>query len=184
MSKKGVITTKTIAFCAIFTALGVIVARFLSIAPNESTRFSFESVPIFLSGVLFGPLAGAMVGFATDFIGCLFSPYGFNPLMCLPPVLYGLCGGLFQGLIMKKLSLFRIFAAYFPAVILGSILWQSYALSTVSGKGFLFFLGTRSIQFAVVFVLDALLTWMLFKSRVFQAAGLWPPIGRKKEGHA
>lgn len=178
MSKKGTIPTKTIAFCAIFTALGVIVARFLSIAPNDSTRFSFEAVPIFLSGVLFGPLAGAMVGFATDFIGCLFSPYGFNPLLCLPPVLYGLCGGIFRGFLSKSASLPRILIAYFPAVTLGSILWQSYALSIVSGKGFLFFLGTRSIQFAVMLVLDTLITWALLKSRMFHAAGLLKP---KKE---
>lgn len=183
MSKKRAIATKTIPFCAILIALGVIVARFLAIAPNESTRFSFESVPIFLSGVLFGPLAGAMVGFATDFIGCLFSPYGFNPLLILPPVLYGLFGGIFQRFLVKKVSFFRIFLSLLPPVVLGSILWQSYALSIVSGKGFVFFLGTRSIQFAIVLVLDALFTWLLFKSKVFQAVKIWPPILMKKEGH-
>lgn len=181
MSKKGTLATKTIAFCAIFTALGVIVARFLSIAPNESTRFSFESIPIFLSGVLFGPLAGAMVGFATDFIGCLFSPYGFNPLLCLPPVLYGLCGGVFRNVLRSKVSLPRIFISYFPAVSLGSVLWQSYALSTISGKGFMFFLGTRSIQFAVVLVLDALLTWLLLRSRALEAAGFRAPMKKRED---
>lgn len=183
MSKKGAIATKTITFCAILTALGVIVARFLAIAPNESTRFSFESIPIFLSGVFFGPLAGAMVGFATDFIGCLFSPYGFNPLFCVPPILYGLCGGVFRHFLAKKPSLWRIALTFSPAAVLGSILWQSYAMSIVSENGFLFFLSTRSIQFAVVLVLDTLLTWVLFKSKVFQAAKIWPPIVRKKEGH-
>ena len=161
--------------CAILTALGIIIARLFALAPNEFTRFSMESVPIFLSGLLFGPVAGAMVGFATDFIGCLFSPYGFNPLFCLPPILYGVCGGVFRRFLARKVSLWRVAAAFLPAVILGSILWQSFMLDLVYGSGFLVLLSARSIQFAVVLVLDTVLTYILLRSKVFHAADLWPP---------
>ena len=61
-----------------------VLARFLIPTPNEVTRFSLEAVPIFLAGMLFGPLPGALTGFAADFIGCLFSPYGYNPIFCVP----------------------------------------------------------------------------------------------------
>lgn len=79
--------------CALLTAVSVVLARFLIPTPNEVTRFSLEAVPIFLAGMLFGPLPGALTGFAADFIGCLFSPYGYNPIFCVPPILYGLCAG-------------------------------------------------------------------------------------------
>ena len=179
MAKTPRFPVKTITSCAILTALGIIIARLFSLAPNEFTRFSFESVPIFLSGLLFGPMAGAMVGFATDFIGCLFSPYGFNPLFCLPPILYGLCGGIFRRFLAAKPNLWRIALSFLPAVTLGSILWQSFALDFVYGSGFFVLLGSRSIQFAIVFVLDTVLTFALLRSKVFHAAGLWPPKGGK-----
>ena len=65
-------SVRSIAICALLTALSVILARLLIPMPNETTRFSIEAVPIFIAGMLFGPLPGALTGFAADFIGCLF----------------------------------------------------------------------------------------------------------------
>ena len=89
MSKKQKNVTKQLTICALLTAMSIILARLIIPMPNESTRFSIEAVPIFLAGMLFGPIPGALVGFAEDFIGCLFSPYGYNPIFCIPPILYG-----------------------------------------------------------------------------------------------
>ena len=102
MSKKGKNVTKQLTFCALLTAMSIILARLIIPMPNESTRFSIEAVPIFLAGMLFGPIPGALVGFAEDFIGCLFSPYGYNPIFCIPPILYGLCGGLFRPMLKPR----------------------------------------------------------------------------------
>ena len=89
-SKKTMMTTRTLAYCALLAALSVILARLVIPMPNEFTRFSIEAVPIFLAGMLFGPLAGGMVGFTADFVGCLmFSLYGYNPIYCIPPILSG-----------------------------------------------------------------------------------------------
>ena len=73
-------SVRSIAICALLTALSVVLARLLIPMPNETTRFSIEAVPIFIAGMLFGPLPGALTGFAADFIGCLFTPYGYNPI--------------------------------------------------------------------------------------------------------
>ena len=80
---KRVLSTKTLAYCALLAALSVVLARLVIPMPAADTRFSIEAVPIFLAGMLFGPLPGALVGFVADFVGCLFSPYGYNPLFCL-----------------------------------------------------------------------------------------------------
>ena len=87
---RPVFDTYALTVCALLTALSVVLARLLSVIPSEVSRFSLEAVPIVLAGLLFGPVPGAAVGFAADFIGCLFSPYGYNPIFCLPPILYGL----------------------------------------------------------------------------------------------
>ena len=170
---------RTLAVCALLAAVSVVLARLVIPMPNETTRFSLEAIPIFIAGMLFGPLPGALVGFVADFVGCLFSGYGYNPLFCVPPILYGLCAGLFRPMLLQKMTPWRVALAFLPAIVLGSILYQSAALAYIYGQGafvpnFLVKLGARSIQFAITFVLDVLVVWLLYKSKVFSAAKLWP----------
>ena len=89
-------TTRTLAGCALLAAMSVVLARFVIPMPAVDQRFSLEAVPIFIAGMLFGPISGALVGFSADLVGCLFSGYGYNPLFCVPPILYGLSAGLFR----------------------------------------------------------------------------------------
>ncbi len=178
-ASKRTMTTKTLAYCALLAALSVVLARLIIPMPNVTTRFSIEAVPIYLAGMLFGPMAGALVGFSSDLVGCLFSGYGYNPLFCLPPILYGVFGGLLRRWLMGKPGLPRLAVSFLPPVVLGSILWQSAALSYVyNSKGsfqasLVYFLSTRTIQFAVTLVLDVLIIYLLMKSRVFDRMGLW-----------
>ena len=183
-------STRTLVTCALLAAITVVLARLVIPMPNATTRFSIEAVPVFLAGMLFGPIPGMLVGFAADAVGCLFSGYGYNPLFCVPPLLYGLCGGLFRPLLARKMNIGTIALAFLPAVALGSILYQSWSLAFVyNAKGtfkasFLYFLSTRSVQFAVTFVLDVLIVWALYKCKVFQAAKLWPPQKEAKQNDA
>ncbi len=181
-TNKRIMTTKTLAYCALLAALSVVLARFIIPMPNVSSRFSIEAVPIFLSGMLFGPMAGGLVGFCADFVGCLFSGYGFNPLFCVPPILYGICGGLFRFYLGKGVTIPRLAVSFLPPVICGSILWQSSALAFVyNSKGsfsasLIYFLSTRSIQFAITLVLDVLIIYLLFRVNLFSRLGVWPPV--------
>ena len=147
-----------------------------------------EAVPIFLAGMLFGPLPGALTGFAADFIGRLFSPYGYNPIFCVPPILYGLCAGLFRPWLTRRCSPLRLAAAFLPAVVLGSILYQSFALAMIYGGEarlayFLARLAARSVQFAITGVLDVLVVWLLQRSGALRAVGL-PPVQPKGNDNA
>lgn len=182
---KRIMTTKTLAYCALLAALSVVLARMIIPMPDESTRFSIEAVPIYIAGMLFGPLAGGLVGFAADFVGCMFSGYGFNPLFCLPPILYGVCGGLFRYFLAQKTSVPRLILGFLPPVVFGSILYQSASLayvysSTTFMEYFLLKLTTRSIQFAITMVIDVVVIYLLFKTRVFERLGIWPPKKMKK----
>jgi len=108
------------------------------------------------------------VGFAADFIGCLFSPFGYNPIFCLPPILYGLWAGLVRRYVWRRPTLWRAALAVFPAAVCGSVLWQSMALALVYGGAakwpyFLTRLAARSVQFAITGCIDALLVWLLMR---------------------
>ena len=179
-------TTRTLVSCALLAALSVVFARFIIPMPNESTRFSIEAVPIYLAGMLFGPMAGGLVGFCADFVGCLFSGFGYNPLFSLPPILYGVFGGVFRFYLSKKISLPRLALTFLPPVVGGSILWQSFALSFVyNSKGsfqasMVYFLTTRSLQFAVTLVLDVLVIYLLMRTRLFERTGIWPAAKKEK----
>mgnify|MGYP003077960666 FL=1 len=169
IGKRAVVfNTYALTVCALLTALSVILARLLTIIPSEISRFSLEAVPILLAGLLFGPVPGAAVGFTADFIGCLFSPFGYNPIFCLPPILYGLWAGLLRGYVWTKPTVWRVALAVFPAALCGSVLWQSAALALVYGGEaklafFLTRLASRSIQFAVTGIIDTAAVWLLLR---------------------
>lgn len=168
-------TTKTLTYCALLAALAVALSRLFGLMPNEYSRFSIESIPVFLAGMLFGPVAGGLVGFVGDFVGCLFSGYGYNPIFALSPILYGVCSGLFQKFLTKKVSFWRILLAYAVPVVFGSVLWQSFALDYVYDLGFLLMLSTRSIQFGITLVVDVVIVNLLFRTKMFVQMGVWPP---------
>jgi len=177
-------TTKTLTYSALLAALSVVLARLFGMMPDESSRFSIEAVPIFLAGMLCGPIPGALVGFTADFVGCLFSPFGYNPIFCIPPILYGMCGGLFRHFLAKGVNIPRLALSCLPPVLLGSVLYQSAALAAVYYKenfleGLILKLTTRSVQFAIVYVLDVLVIYLLFRSNMFTRLGLWPPVRKE-----
>lgn len=125
------------------------------------------------------PLAGGMVGFSADFVGCLFSGLGYNPLFCVPPILYGVFGGVFRRYLSENVTIWRLLCSFLPPVVLGSILYQSVTLSYIYFKGpflegLVYYLSTRSVQFAITMVLDAVILYMLFRSGIFQRMGYWP----------
>ena len=165
---RPVFNTYALTVCALLTALSVVLARVLTLIPAETTRISLEAVPIVLSGLLFGPIPGAVVGFAADLIGCLFSPFGYNPIFCVPPILYGLLAGAVRRYVTDRPALLRTTLAFFPAAIVGSVLWQSMALALVYGGDakqafFLAKLVSRSIQFALTGTVDTLIVWLLLR---------------------
>lgn len=182
--------TRTLVSCALLAAITVVLSRLIIPMPNATTRFSIEAVPVFLAGMLFGPIPGMLVGLSADMVGCLFSGYGYNPLFSLPPLLYGLCGALFQPLLVRKMRIWTIALAFLPAIVFGSILYQSWALAFVYNSqgalaaSFYYQLAKRSVQFAITYALDVVIVWGLYRSHVFHVARLWPPAcwGKKSEG--
>ena len=182
---KRAMTTRTLAYCALLAALSVVLARLISLMPDPSTRFSIEAIPIFLSGMLFGPVAGGMVGFTADFVGCLFSAFGYNPIFCVPPILYGVFGGLFRYFLSQNPSVWRLVVAFLPPVVLGSILYQSATLAYMYHEGaflegFLLKLSTRSVQFSITLVLDVAVIYLLLRSKIFTRMGIWPPVKKSQ----
>ncbi len=178
-NNKGKLSVKAIASCALLAAISIVMARWLCFATPDGVRWSADKFPLFLAGMLFGPLLGGMTGFAADFLGSLMQ-FGFNPFLCPPAVLYGVFGGLFRWYLVKKFSAVRLGIAYAFPVVIGSILYQSVVLAHfyfdgVLTEGILYYLGTRTVQFSIMLVAEVLILTSLMKVNIFTRLGLWPP---------
>ncbi len=174
-------TTRRITFCALFAALAIVLTRLLSYAPIPDTRYSLGDIPIFLAGMFFGPLAGGLVGFGSDLIGAvLFSPHGYNPMLCLPAILYGVIGGLFCKALRKHFSLPLLALSFLIPAAVGSVLIQSAVMAKLFFEGsfmagYIGYLTTRGIQYVIVSVVDIALIYLLARSRIFTKVGIWYP---------
>ena len=184
MQTKRTATIKALVYSAMLAALSVVMARLLSFSVAGGVRWSLDKFPLFLAGMFFGPVMGGLTGFVADFIGSLIQ-FGFNPILCLPAIIYGLCGGLLRYFLLKKLSVFRLVLSYLLPTAAGSVLIQSFALSYAYPKGpfwdsLIYYLSTRSIQFAIMLVAETLIIYTLMKTGIFTRLGVWPPKKTKK----
>lgn len=171
--------TRRIAVCALLCALNVLFARFFTAMPTAVARFSVEAVPVVLAGYFFGPISGMMVGFIGDMVGCLFSPFGWDPLISLSPMLVGLFGGLLRPLVRQARSfrdIWRVALTLLPAKLLGSVYWTSQCLVWLgySKKGLGLLMGTRAIEAGVELLLDTLVVTLLISTGMFARARLLP----------
>jgi len=184
-TKKVILTAKAIACCALLSAVSIVMARLLSFATPDGIRWSADKFPLFLAGMLFGPMLGGMTGFVADALGSLMQ-YGFNPFLCPPAILYGVFGGLFRWYLAKNCTPLRLGLAYLFPIAIGSILYQSFALAYfyfggTFFEGVLYYLGTRTFQFSIMLVLEVLLLSTLMKMNVFGRIGLWPPVKKERK---
>ena len=176
---------KALVYSAMLAAISVVMARVLCFATPDGVRWSLDKFPLFLAGMFFGPVMGALTGFVADFTGSLMQ-FGFNPLLCVPAVLYGLCGGLLRRYLQKNTSLSRLVVSYAVPVVIGSVLYQSCILAKlyfdgVYSAGVKYYLGTRSIQFSIMLVVEVFILATLMKMNVFTRIGLWPPVKRERK---
>lgn len=179
MQRKNQLSTRNLVCCALLAALSVVMARLLCFATPDGVRWSLDKFPLFLAGMLFGPVLGGLTGFTADFLGSIMQ-FGFNPLLCPPAILYGVFGGLMRHFIRKNPNILRLGLSYLLPIVLGSILYQSIMLSYFFfdgtwWAGFLYYLGTRTFQFSIMLVVEVAIIFVLLKTKIFTRMGLWNP---------
>lgn len=171
--------TRRLAICALLCALNVVFARFFTAMPTSVARFSVEAVPVVLAGYFFGPVSGMMVGFLGDMVGCLFSPYGWDPLISISPMMVGLFAGFLRPLVRNARSfrdIWRFALTILPAKALGSVYWTSQCLVWLgySSKGLGVLMGARAVEAGLELVLDVLVITLLFSTGMFHRTRLMP----------
>jgi ECF transporter S component (folate family) len=132
------IRIREIVFSGIFIALSVVLTRFASlripIGGIEGIRIGFGTLPIVLSGILFGPGVGGLVGALADVIGFALSPMGpYLPHFTLTAALHGVIPGLFVSTFRFLSREKRMVAGIVTAQIAVSGVLVPYFLHTIFG---------------------------------------------------
>ena len=103
---------RDIIILGLFISISVVLTRYASLRVPffgvEGVRFGFGKLPIILSGIIFGPILGFVVGALADIIGYAISPIGaYMPHFTLTSALNGLIPGiivhyLFRNKLIKR----------------------------------------------------------------------------------
>lgn len=135
---------RSLTFCAMLVALSVILGwigktYFTFGGGISAVRITFENMPIIISGYLFGPIVGGIVGVICDLVSCILAPQiSINPYITLGSCLVGLVSGfLFRYVFKKKRSFFPIIITVLSAHIIGSVIMKTYGFYKIYNYPFL-----------------------------------------------
>lgn len=97
---------RALVFSALMAAISVILSRFLSlripVMGTDALRFGMGGLPIIASGLILGPLQGAMTGACADLLGMALFPCGpYMPQFTLTAALTGLLPALMARYLMR-----------------------------------------------------------------------------------
>lgn len=92
--------TKLLVSCGLLVGISIILTRIFSytipIAGFPVLRIGFGDIPVIISGMIFGPIAGALTGGVSDILGFMINPMGgpYIPGLTISATLRGLLPGL------------------------------------------------------------------------------------------
>lgn len=157
------ITIKKLAILSLLMALGV-VFKFFSIG-SDSFRISIWDIPLFMAGVLAGPIYGGIVALGADLIyGLCFSQYPFSFIMMFTTIVWGVSGGLFKYIKISKFTIIPLYLLILATSIFATAINSLY-LVIYQGMNTMFAgLPFRLLVMFVKWPITATLIYILYKS--------------------
>lgn len=160
------LTARNIVIYGMLIALNVVLTRVGSIriggGGTEIIRIGFGGYPIIFAGILFGPIAGGVVGAIGDIVGMIISPMGaYMPHFTLTAALTGIIPGLVMMNckdIACKTSFKRLLLAIGVGEVITSIILVPYFMNSLFGVPFAVSLPPRIISQAITIPLYAYAT--------------------------
>ncbi len=127
--KRGLRSVRTLTTAAMLTALSIIIGsfseRFLDFGV---VRLTFENFPIILSGILYGPIVGGLVGLTSDLVSSWFAGNNADIIIAVGAALMGVVPGIISHYVMKKEGILRIVVSAGAAHAVGSMIVKSIGL--------------------------------------------------------
>ena len=158
--------TRTLVYCALLTALGVVLGGMLSIPAmplgSYTLKIGFGVLPVILAAVLFGPAYGGIVGGLTDLLQALIFPKGpYMPWFTVIGALFGVIPGLFFGK-GQRITWKRLFAAVFTGQTVCSVVLNTLLLMWLYGSPYQI-IYARIVNQAVMIPLYTVMIYWIIK---------------------
>lgn len=160
------VDTRKLVITAMLITLDVLFTRVLAINTNLM-KIGFGFAAVGMSALLYGPAWAMLSAALGDFVGSLLFPSGpFFPGFTLTAAVSGLIFGL---CLYKKEARCRkpVLAAALNSLVVTVIL-NTAMIAYISGNSFSVLLAARSVQFLVMFPVQALLLGWLSRSEVME----------------
>ena len=158
---------KVLITATFFASVSIVCGKFLAFNVGDILRFSFENLPIILSGIAFGPLVGAFTGLIADVVGCLLRGYALNPILTLAAIFIGFAAGLIFNTTKRWNVYLRLLLIVFLCHAIGSVLIKSYGLSLWYSLPFGVTVIERSINYLIVAAAEFIFLILLIKNKSF-----------------
>jgi ECF transporter S component (folate family) len=158
-----------ITLAAMLTAMSVVIGIFCKNFLNFGGglfRITFENLPIILSGIVFGPIIGAVVGVASDMVSYFLSAQVYPPnlVVTLGAAVVGAVSGIVSHVIIKKRGYGQIIASGVSAHLIGSVIIKSIGLYQFYGAAILW----RIPLYVFIISIEVLLLCLLYKNLSFR----------------
>ncbi|WP_138160320.1 folate family ECF transporter S component [Peptoniphilus catoniae] len=162
------LSTGVIARAAFLAALSIVLTRFASVMVTQDLRVGIGPFPIILSGLLYGPFVGGIVGFVADIVGVMINPHGaFHLGFTLSSILTGVIPGIVYLTMLKgkkeNLTLATIVACSLVGIIV-HIGLDTYWLTLLYNKGAMAMLPARVIKAFIQAVISIIVIRALYKA--------------------
>ena len=162
-------SVRNLTISAMLTAMSVVIGIFCKTILNFGGglfRITFENLPILLSGILFGPIVGGVVGAASDLISYLLSSQAYPPnlIVTLGATSVGLVSGTISKFVIKERGIKQIIVSSASAHVIGSMIIKPIGLFTFYSWAVLW----RIPLYFVIAPLEILLLCLLYKNASFK----------------
>ncbi len=163
-NNKRTVNLKKLLAIALLVALSMVFKR-LSITVGPF-RFSFENLPLILSGVMFGPVAGFMTGAAGDILGCILTGYTINPIITVGAAMIGCVPGIVSFYCFKDNLTLKIVVGVALGHVIGSMLIKSVGLHVYYNHPWSA-LALRVPLYIMIGAAEGYIVWLLMRNKAF-----------------
>ncbi len=163
------LSLRRVVLCAMLAAVSILCGKYFAIPVGTVLRFSFENLPILLSGIICGPIFGLLTGITADLVGCVMVGYEINPLVTLGAAVIGFCGGILFRLLSRLPSACRVTLAVLLSHLLGSVLIKTYGLAAYYDMPFYLLLLWRLLNYIVIAGLEIFLLTQILKNKAIMS---------------